>query len=255
MYMGKLQSKAAVITGGGTGIGSATAKLFAQEGARIAIIDWSRNAGETTVAAINKSGGEAHFIEANVSEPDQMEEAIGEAATKLRALHILHNNAGGSSARDGIATDLPIDEWWRTIKVDLFGTFLGCRFAIPFIANSGGGAIINMTSVRAIVGSKGAAAYSAAKGGIISLTKALAPECAEDNIRINAIAPGAIKTERVKKLLDKAEETGNDMIVARHLLGLGEPEDVANLALFLASDESSYMTGSEMVIDGGVTAS
>ena len=197
MYMGKLQSKAAVITGGGTGIGSATAKLFAQEGARIAIIDWSRNAGETTVAAINKSGGEAHFIEANVSEPDQMEEAIGEAATKLRALHILHNNAGGSSARDGIATDLPIDEWWRTIKVDLFGTFLGCRFAIPFIANSGGGAIINMTSVRAIVGSKGAAAYSAAKGGIISLTKALAPECAEDNIRINAIAPGAVYTPMV----------------------------------------------------------
>ena len=254
MYMGKLQNKAAVITGGGTGIGSATAKLFAQEGARIAIIDWSRNAGETTVAAINKSGGEAHFIEANVSEPDQMEEAIGEAATKLRALHILHNNAGGSSARDGIATDLPIDEWWRTIKVDLFGTFLGCRFAIPFIANSGGGAIINMTSVRAIVGSKGAAAYSAAKGGIISLTKALAPECAEDNIRINAIAPGAIKTERVKKLLDKAEETGNDMIVARHLLGLGEPEDVANLALFLASDEARLITGAIVPVDSGTSA-
>ena len=252
--MGKLQSKAAVITGGGTGIGSATAKLFAQEGARIAIIDWSRNAGEATVAAINKSGGEAHFIEANVSEPDQMEEAIGEAATKLRALHILHNNAGGSSARDGIATDLPIDEWWRTIKVDLFGTFLGCRFAIPFIANSGGGAIINMTSVRAIVGSKGAAAYSAAKGGIISLTKALAPECAEDNIRINAIAPGAIKTERVKKLLDKAEETGNDMIVARHLLGLGEPEDVANLALFLASDEARLITGAIVPVDSGTSA-
>ena len=252
--MGKLQSKAAVITGGGTGIGSATAKLFAQEGARIAIIDWSRNAGETTVAAINKSGGEAHFIEANVSEPDQMEEAISEAATKLRALHILHNNAGGSSARDGIATDLPIDEWWRTIKVDLFGTFLGCRFAIPFIANSGGGAIINMTSVRAIVGSKGAAAYSAAKGGIISLTKALAPECAEDNIRINAIAPGAIKTERVKKLLDKAEETGNDMIVARHLLGLGEPEDVANLALFLASDEARLITGAIVPVDSGTSA-
>lgn len=252
--MGKLQNKAAIITGGGTGIGSATAKLFAQEGARIAIIDWSRNAGETTVAAINKSGGEAHFIEANVSEPDQMEEAIGEAATKLRALHILHNNAGGSSARDGIATDLPIDEWWRTIKVDLFGTFLGCRFAIPFIANSGGGAIINMTSVRAIVGSKGAAAYSAAKGGIISLTKALAPECAEDNIRINAIAPGAIKTERVKKLLDKAEETGNDMIVARHLLGLGEPEDVANLALFLASDEARLITGAIVPVDSGTSA-
>ena len=252
--MGKLQSKAAVITGGGTGIGSATAKLFAQEGARIAIIDWSRNAGETTVAAINKSGGEAHFIEANVSEPDQMEEAISEAATKLRALHILHNNAGGSSARDGIATDLPIDEWWRTIKVDLFGTFLGCRFAIPFIANSGGGAIINMTSVRAIVGSKGAAAYSAAKGGIISLTKALAPECAEDNIRINAIAPGAIKTERVKKLLEQAEETGNDMIVARHLLGLGEPEDVANLALFLASDEARLITGAIVPVDSGTSA-
>ena len=113
---------------------------------------------------------------------------------------------------------------------------------------------MNMTSVRAIVGSKGAAAYSAAKGGIISLTKALAPECAEDNIRINAIAPGAIKTERVKKLLDKAEETGNDMIVARHLLGLGEPENVANLALFLASDDARLITGAIIPVDSGTSA-
>ena len=252
--MSKLQGKAAVITGGGTGIGNATARLFAQEGARIGIIDWSREAGEGTVTAIKELGGEAYFFEANVSEADQMEKAIGEAAAKLRGLHILHNNAGGSSARDGIASDLPIDEWWRTIKVDLFGTFLGCRFAIPFIASSGGGAIINMTSIRAIVGAKGAAAYSAAKGGIISLTKALAPECAEDNIRINAIAPGAIKTERVKKLLDKAKETGNDVILARHLLGLGEPEDVANLALFLASDDARLITGAIIPVDSGTSA-
>ncbi len=252
--MGKLQGKAAAITGGGTGIGKSTATLFAREGARLAIIDWSEKAGEETATEINKSGGEAHFIEANVSEPDEMEKAIKEAARKLGALHILHNNAGGSSARDGIATDLPIDEWWRTIKVDLFGTFLGCRFGIPFLAQSGGGSIINMTSVRAIVGARGAAAYSAAKGGIISLTKALAPECADDNIRINAIAPGAIRTARVQKLLDKAEETGNDMIVARHLLGLGEPEDVANLALFLASDDSRLITGSVIPVDSGTSA-
>ena len=252
--MGKLQGKAAAITGGGTGIGRSTATLFAKEGARLAIIDWSEKAGKETATEINKSGGEAHFIEANVSEPDEMEKAIKEAARKLGGLHILHNNAGGSSARDGIATDLPIDEWWRTIKVDLFGTFLGCRFGIPFLAQSGGGSIINMTSVRAIVGARGAAAYSAAKGGIISLTKALAPECADDNIRINAIAPGAIRTARVQKLLDKAKETGNDMIVARHLLGLGEPEDVANLALFLASDDSRLITGAVIPVDSGTSA-
>ena len=252
--MGILQGKAAAITGGGTGIGKSTATLFAREGARLAIIDWSEKAGKETATEINKSGGEALFIEANVSEPDEMEKAIKEAARKLGALHILHNNAGGSSARDGIATDLPIDEWWRTIKVDLFGTFLGCRFGIPFLAQSGGGSIINMTSVRAIVGARGAAAYSAAKGGIISLTKALAPECANVNIRINAIAPGAIRTARVQKLLDKAKETGTDMIVARHLLGLGEPEDVANLALFLASDDSRLITGAVIPVDSGTSA-
>ena len=250
----RLKGKVALITGAARGQGAAEAKLFAKEGARLAIIDWSEKAGKETTSEINKSGGEAHFIEANVSEPDEMEKAIKEAARKLGALHILHNNAGGSSARDGIATDLPIDEWWRTIKVDLFGTFLGCRFGIPFLAQSGGGSIINMTSVRAIVGARGAAAYSAAKGGIISLTKALAPECADDNIRINAIAPGAIRTARVQKLLDKAKETGNDMIVARHLLGLGEPEDVANLALFLASDDSRLITGSVIPVDSGTSA-
>lgn len=252
--MAKLRNKVALITGGGTGIGKTTAKLFANEGARIAIIDWAEEAGERSAKEINMLGGEAYFFKADVSEPEQMEGAFNKAFKKLGKINILHNNAGGSTARDGTASQLPIDEWWRTIKIDLFGTFLGCRFGIPLIANSGGGSIINMTSVRAIVGSRGAAAYSTAKGGIVSLTKALVSECASENIRINAIAPGVIQTERVKKLLDNAEATGNDQIAARHLLGLGEPEDVANLALFLASDNARLITGAIVPVDSGTSA-
>ena len=137
------------------------------------------------------------------------------------------------------------------MRVDLFGTFLGCRFAVPALAASGGGSIVNMTSIRAMIGSAGADAYSAAKGGVITLTKALAAECAPDRIRVNAIAPGVIQTDRVKKLL--AQGLGNDALASRHLLGLGEAIDVANLALYLASDESRLMTGAILPLDSGAS--
>lgn len=249
--MGRLDEKVALITGAGSGIGRASARLFAGEGARIAVVDIAPEGGEATVAAIREAGGEAIFVEADVTEPDQVEAAVGRAVDAFGGLNVMYNNAGGSSNRDGKVTELPIEEWWRTMRVDLFGTFLGCRFAVPALAASGGGSIINMTSIRAMIGSVGADAYTAAKGGVITLTKALAAECAPDRIRVNAIAPGVIQTDRVKKLL--AQGLGNDALASRHLLGLGEAIDVANLALYLASDESRLMTGAILPLDSGAS--
>lgn len=250
--MTRLTGKRIFITGAGSGIGRCAAELFAAHGAKIAVGDIDQAGGGETVARVEATGGTAKFYNMDVTEADQVERAVRAAGDAFGGLDVMYNNAGGSSPRDGKVTDLPVEEWWRTIKTDLYGTFLGCRYAIPVIAASGGGAIINMTSVRAMIGSKGADAYSTAKSGIIGLTQALAAECAEDNIRVNAIAPGVIQTERVKKLLEIGK--GNDTLAQRHLIGLGEPMDVAQLALYLASDESRLVTGTVIPVDSGVSA-
>ncbi len=146
-------------------------------------------------------------------------------------------------------TEIPLDEFWRTIGVDLFGTFLTCRFAIPHLAAAGGGSIVNTTSIRAMVGTQGADAYTCAKGGIVTLTRALAQECADRNIRVNAVAPGVVLTERVKAMLRH-----DDPLVVKSLLGASEPIDVAYLALYLACDESRRVTGAILPVDSGASA-
>ena len=249
--MNRLAGKRAFITGAGSGIGRAAAGLFAEHGARVAVAELDRASGEAAVAEIEAAGGVACFLETDVTEPDSVEAAVATAVEAFGGLDILYNNAGGSTKRDGKVTELPIDEWWRTMKVDLFGTFLGCRFGIPALARSGGGSIINVTSIRGITGTAGANAYSAAKGGVATLTKTLALECAGDGIRVNAIAPGVIRTERVKRHLERG---GTNAIAEKHLVGLGEPIDVALMALYLASDESRIVTGAIMPVDGGASA-
>jgi NAD(P)-dependent dehydrogenase (short-subunit alcohol dehydrogenase family) len=245
----RLHGKVALITGGGRGIGRAAALLFAREGARVVIAEIARAEGEATAAAIKEAGGEARFVATDVTRPEQVEAAVQAALDTFGGLHVLYNNAGGATPKDGKVTEMDLDEFWRTIGVDLFGTFLGCRFGIPAMVQGGGGSIINTTSIRAMIGTAGADAYSSAKGGVRALTQALALQWAAHDIRVNAIAPGVILTERVRALLRE-----DDPIFRKSLLGASEPEDVAQMALYLASDESRRVTGAILPMDSGASA-
>src|SRR5882724_8337498 len=230
--MPRLAGKVAFITGAGTGIGRATAILFAREGARVAIAEIDARAGEETARL---AGNGAIAIRTDVTDPDSLQSAIRATVDKFGRLDVLHNNAGGSTARDDTAVNAPLDEFWRAIKFDLYGTFLGCRFGIPELIRAGGGAVINMTSNVALMGVAGRDCYTAAKGGIAAITRSLAVAYAPA-VRVNAIAPSATMTERVKQLV--AGNTNLQKLADSHLVGLIEPDDIANCALYLASDES-----------------
>jgi len=250
--MPRLQGKVALITGAGTGIGRATAVLFAREGARIVIAEIDSESGDRTAHEIAAAGGDAIAIKIDVTEPDSMQTAIDTAIGHYGALHVLHNNAGGSTARDSDVTAAPLDEFWRAIKLDLFGTFLGCRFGIPVIQRSGGGSVINMSSNVALMGVPGRDCYTAAKGAVAAITRSMAVEFAP-SVRVNAIAPSVTMTGRVAKLV--AGNAALDKMAQSHLLGLIEPEDIAAMALFLASDESRKVTGQVYPVDSGIIIS
>ena len=193
--------------------------MFAREGAQLVIAEIARADGEATAAAIKEAGGQARFVATDVTVPAQVEAAVRAAVDAFGGLHVLYNNAGGATPKDGKVTDMDLDEFWRTIGVDLFGTFLGCRFAIPVMVAGGGGSIINTTSIRAMIGTAGADAYSAAKGGVRALTQALALQWAAHNIRVNAIAPGVILTERVKALLREDDPIYQEVAARRERSG------------------------------------
>ncbi len=248
--MPRLDGKVAVITGAGTGIGRATAQLFAREGAKVVVAELNAEAGEQTAQLIVQAGGEVIAIRTDVTDAESIQATIEQAERHYGALHVLHNNAGGSTARDSDVTQAPLEEFWRVIKLDLFGTFLGCRFGIPAILRSGGGSVINMSSNVALMGIPGRDCYTASKGAVASMTRSTAVEFAPQ-VRVNAIAPSVTMTERVAKLV-----AGNpvlDKLADLHLLGLIEPEDIANMVLFLASDESRKVTGQVYPVDSGAT--
>jgi NAD(P)-dependent dehydrogenase (short-subunit alcohol dehydrogenase family) len=248
--MPRLQDKVAFITGGGTGIGRATAILFAREGAEVVIADIDTAAGEETA---HLAGNGAIAIRTDVTEPDSLQAAIRATVDKFGRLDVLHNNAGGSTARDNTAVEAPLEEFWRAIKLDLFGTFLGCRFGIPELIKAGGGSVINMSSNVALMGVAGRDCYTAAKGGIAAITRSLAVAYAPQKVRVNAIAPSATMTERVKQLV--AGNAALTKLADSHLLGLIAPDDIAGAALYLASEESRMVTGQVLPVDSGVTIS
>ena len=248
--MARLDGKVACITGGGSGIGRATAILFAREGARVVIADIDVAAGEQTAQL---AGHDSIAIRTDVTDEGSVQAAIRATVQQFGGLHILHNNAGGSTPQDDTVIDAPIEEFWRVIKLDLFGTFLGCRVGIPEIIRSGGGSVINMSSNVALMGIAGRDCYTAAKGGVAAITRSMAVEFAPQRVRVNAIAPSATMTDRVRKLM--AGNAAIDKLANSHLLGLIEPPDIANMALFLASDESRMVTGQVYPVDSGVTIS
>ena len=248
--MGRLEGKVALITGAGTGIGRATGILFAREGAKVAVAEINGETGEETA---HLAGGGAIAIPTDVRDEESMKSAVAAAVRHFGALHVLHNNAGGSTPQDNSAVEAPIEEFWRVIRLDLFGTFLGCRFGIPEIAKAGGGSVINMSSNLALMGVAGRDCYTAAKGAIASLTRSLAVEFAPRRVRVNALAPSVTLTERVRSLIAHNPALGR--LAGSHLLGLIEPSDVAEAALYLASEESRMVTGQILPVDSGVTIS
>ncbi|HET7882732.1 MAG TPA: SDR family oxidoreductase [Acetobacteraceae bacterium] len=248
--MTRLAGKVALITGAGTGIGRATALLFAREGARVAIAEIDTVAGEE---AAHLAGNGAIFIRTDVTDETSMQAAVRTTVQQFGALHVLHNNAGGSTPQDNTVVDAPLEEFWRVIRLDLFGTFLGCRCGIPAIVQSGGGSVINMSSNVALMGIAGRDCYTAAKGAVAAITRSMAVEFAPQKVRVNAIAPSATMTDRVRRLV--AGNAALTRLADAHLLGLIEPQDIADMALFLASDESRMVTGHVYPVDSGVTIS
>jgi len=260
--MGRLQGKVAFITGAGSGIARAAALLFTHEGAKVVIAELKPELGRASEQAVRATGGDALFIETDVTQEGSVKNASQQTIAQYGKLDVLYNCAGGSVPQDRKVTDVDMWVWQHTQSLDLLGTFLCCRHGIPELIKAGGGAIVNMTSVAALRGSFPAHVYVAAKGGIISLTKALAGEYAKDHIRVNAIGPGLVMTGRVKERfgdsMDAPAPTPQAQAikaqVQRYPFSVGEPEDIAHVALFLASDEARMITGVILPADGGLSA-
>ena len=255
--MGKLDGKVAFLTGAGAGIAKATAKAFVKEGARVAIIELNKEVGS---AAEREIGANSLFVETDVTKDESVKRAVEATVAKFGRLDVIFNCAGGSLEEDVPVHQMDLDVWHRTINLNLLHPFLSCRHGIPHLIKAGGGSIINVTSHLGLMGSV-KPAYAATKGGIISFTKTLAAQYVEHGIRANAIAPGSIRTERQIRryenkdylLAEKPGPAARARVAAQkaYPYSKGEPEDIAAIALFLASDDSRMLTGTTIAADGG----
>ncbi|MDQ2959437.1 MAG: SDR family oxidoreductase [Candidatus Dormibacteraeota bacterium] len=253
---GRLDGKVTVVTGAGSGIGRAAAELFAVEGATVAVVDQNHSSAEETAAHIITSGGSALALQADVTSATEVERAMAATVAEFGRIDVLYNNAGVNS-RGSVEVAEEAD-WDRCFGVNTKGTFLCSRAAIPSMKAGGGGAIVNQASVAGLVGVPDFAAYCAAKGAVIALTRSMAVDLAKLGIRVNAICPGTVFTPLMEPMLRTRGggdlDEGMRLTVAKYPIGrLGAPGEIAQVALFLASDDSAFMTGSIVVADGGMT--
>ncbi len=252
--MSRLANKIALITGAGSGIGLASATLFAREGAKVVCVDLDESTAAATAAAINGAGGEAIAVKADVSCAEDSEAMVQAALDAFGGLHVMFNNAGIMHSDDGDSQSTSEAVWDLTMSVNAKGVFLGCKYGIPAIKESGGGSIINTASFVAHLGAATPqVAYTASKGAVLALTRELSVVHAREGIRVNALCPGPLRTELLMKFLD-TEAKKQRRLVHVPMGRFGLAEEMAKSALFLASDDSSYITGSEFLVDGGITA-
>ena len=250
----RLQGKVALITGAGSGIGRESSLLWASEGASIVAVDIDQASAQHTADAVRAAGGRAIAVQADVSRAQDCERMIAKAESEYGHLNILFNNAGIMHSQDDDAVTTDEAVWDVTMNINAKGVFLGCKYGIPALRRAGGGAIVNTASFVAVLGAATPqVAYTASKGAVLALTRELAVVHARENIRINALCPGPLKTELLMKFLD-TDEKKQRRLVHIPIGRFGEAKEIARAALFLVSDDASYVTGTEFLVDGGITA-
>jgi len=252
--MGRLEGKIALITGGASGMGMVAAKLFASEGAKVVLTDLADEPGEAVAKEIEAAGGEASYIHADVSSESDAQAMVAAAVERFGGLHVLYNNAGVMMPEDGSVHTLEASIWDTTLNVNVKGVAFGCKYGIPAMLASGGGSIVNVASFVAWMGAATSqTAYTASKGAVLAMTREIAVEYARQGIRCNALCPGPIETPLLTALLSDDEKRRRRFV---HIpMGrLGQADELAKAALFLASEDSSFMTGASLIVDGGITA-
>ncbi len=249
--MGRLDDKVALITGGASGMGKIACERFAAEGARVVVVDFDEAGGAAVASSI---GERATFVRADVSQWTDCEAMVAQAMSTFGGLHVLYNNAGVFPGNDGGVLETPEATWDRVMEINLKGVWFGCRAGIPAMVESGGGSIVNVASFVALMGAATAQiAYTSSKGGVLAMTREIAVEWARRGIRANSLCPGPVDTPLLAELMSDPDRKARRLV---HIpMGrLAQAHEIVNAALFLASDEASYVTGSQLVVDGGITA-